>query len=219
MTSRDEFILYLEPDVHTTARQWIDTFITSSSSRFYPTTATKYTCHTSMTGFFELPNDMTVTQFIALIDPLIQKQEFHSIPVIDTNPLLVTKLDTEQREKPVHLLLPVSVTNSYHEIVENLRRVCSDRQIMIRPKKINHISLAYWDEPEATAEQHEAWQSMVNSGIFEKMEETARTEFQSLSNPRDWHIVLYRRTKKGRQVGEPHIFAEQARWKVIPRPM
>jgi hypothetical protein len=64
--------------------------------------------------------------------------------------------------------------------------------IKVRPKRIDHICLAYYDELYGQA----AWSEAVRSGLLINMKESAMTTIE-LSAQTNWDIVLLQRTSKG----------------------
>ncbi|KAI8139523.1 hypothetical protein BJV82DRAFT_245843 [Fennellomyces sp. T-0311] len=220
-SSTRELILYLEPMHGSPFRIHVDNFIENSRMRFHFTTACKYDCHSSMTGFFSVQqNDLQ--QIIDTLNTIIHSKSTllgRDTPKVKTTPLLVRKATaiidqgTQQprviNEFPVHLLLPLAAPEPYHKVVSEF----AEKYPAIRPKAINHISLGYWDEPHATPEQNAKWNRLVlEDRLMERMYEAARETFRNDISPNEWDIVLYERTLKGVNVGNRHEFMERGRW-------
>ncbi|KAI8984406.1 hypothetical protein BDF20DRAFT_387550 [Mycotypha africana] len=198
-----ELIIYLEPSYE--VRQYIESFLEECKERFGPTTANKYGCHITMVGFFDVDNEAQQEDLKNKLDSLLKKFKTTSLPIIEIKPFLVT--DKETRES-VHLLLPVTSPEPYHQLMRELAKYYP----MLRLKRINHISLAYWDEPEATRLEQEHWKKSRKE-IFQQIQEYATQYFKQLdSTNMNWDVVLYKRKVKGDHVGEKHVFEEIQRW-------
>lgn len=210
-----ELIVYLEPDQ--SVRDKVDTFVQSTKKRFNATTATKYSCHVTMTGFFQVRDSaVEIPSITRTLDTLLERKVLPR-PTIDYNPVLVkgtkeTRLGRTFIDIPVHLLLPVNAPEAYRELVREFAAQVEG----VRPKSINHISLAYWDEPNATDEEEQAWYRGVSQEhLMEDICEDAKHTFCGPQQPTPWDIVLYQRIVKGEHVGEPHQFKEIRRWRAV----
>lgn len=209
MTTSLELIIYLEPSAE--FKQQVEHFLDTCREKHGPTTANKYGCHITMTGFFNVNNVQEQHQMKQLVEKLLQNMGKVSLPLVERKSLLVKDKFTLL---PIHLLLPVSVPEQFSTFMMNLSREC-ETITTLRLKKINHISLAYWDEPEATQEQQERWHmATTEQDLFEKIQYDADVYFGNVNDPNYWDIVLYQRKQKGKLVGEPHIFQELGRWRV-----
>ncbi|KAG2235404.1 hypothetical protein INT48_005754 [Thamnidium elegans] len=168
------------------------------------TTAIKYGCHISMTGFFYLEQDQD-QELKFLLDNILRnfKISVKVPPLVNLNPLLVKKQD--------HLLLQVTNTDDYKNAISSLAEKCKEI-VTLRLKRMDHISLAYWDEPNATPKQQMQWKVSMDQGIFDKIKQEADIYFQQVDSPVHWDVVLYERVSKGLLVGQAHIFKELDRW-------
>lgn len=225
-----ELNLYLEPSPSSALRLRVEEFLKDTAANVYPTTATKYNCHVSMTGFFQVRDGKTDVKDI--IDTLDKSIERHRpairdspAPQVSTSPVLVRKQqatvilnprgtgETQVVDQmPVHLLLPVSTADVYRNVVQEL----AERYAVVRPKPINHVSLAYWDEPEASIEETADWHARVlQDRIMENLYDAAVNAFRDVEQPPRWDIVLYKRVACGRKIGQPHQFEEKRRWYIV----
>lgn len=209
MTTSIELIVYLEPSAE--FKQQVEHFLDTCREKYGPTTANKYGCHITMTGFFNVNNVQEQHQMKQLIEESLQNMGKVSFPRVERKSFLVKDKLTLL---PVHLLLPILVPEQFPAAMMNLSRKCI-AITTLRLKKINHISLAYWDEPEATQEQQERWHTATSEqDLFEKIQRDADVYFGNVNDPNYWDIVLYQREQKGKLVGESHIFQELGRWRV-----
>ncbi|GAN07666.1 hypothetical protein MAM1_0171c07168 [Mucor ambiguus] len=204
-----DLIVYLEPSAE--FKQQVEHFLDSCKAKYGPTTANKYGCHITMTGFFNVSTEDDQMRVKQLLDASLQDIHEASTPQIERKSLLVRDRTTQ---RPIHLLLPLSVPADFHVAMENLSRKCASIATL-RLKKINHISLAYWDEPEATQEQQEHWRlAITEQGLFENIQHDADEYFGDVNDSLYWDVVLYQRVQKGNLVGESHVFRELSRWRV-----
>lgn len=192
-----ELIIYLEPNLE--FKETVQEFLNSIKK---PTTAIKYGCHISMTGFFYVEQDQ---EFKMLLDEILKHFKFSDtvLPKVNLNPLLVKNGD--------HLLLQVTDTDDYKNLMSILAEKCKE-MVTLRLKRVDHISLAYWDEPNATPKQQIEWKESVDQGVFDEIKQEADIYFQQVDSSVHWDVVLYERVSKGLLVGQAHVFKELARW-------
>lgn len=199
-----ELIIYLEPSKE--VKQSVELFLTEMEQKYGSTTANKYSCHTSMTGFFRIEEDQ-VNEIIEFLnkDTIHFRSRKDATPQINFNSIIAYDKSTNT---PKHLLLPIKAPQIYHDMMDKLSKVVP----FIRVKRIDHISLAYWDEPQATTDQREDWEERNKSQIFDNMKRDADIYFKDTKNPLQWDIVLYERVYKGVLIGQHHEFKELGRW-------
>ena len=138
-----------------------------------------------MSGFFTVTEPDRVLECIQSTLP-----KAHTI-LIDMKPLLVDNH---------HLLLPITAPPSLHTMMTQVADQCQDIA-HIRIKKINHISLAYWDD------------NTHDEAILKQITKQATSYFSNLCQEEGvWDIVLYERTKKSQAITEVHQFRELKRW-------
>ncbi|KAI8877344.1 hypothetical protein K501DRAFT_198409 [Backusella circina FSU 941] len=188
-----ELILYLEPTK--TSLLW--NYVQQTTSN-YNTTASKYACHVTMTGFFSTSNPEAI------------RHAFHdaikAFPSLDTPTIAKPILVHATEPLKAHLLLPVTVSDDYHRLLSAFASAGP-----IRLKKINHISLAYWDEPRATLNDTATWHHFLQTCPLQSITQDFETISEEQTN---WDIVLYQRTLKGEGVGEKHQFKELERYSI-----
>lgn len=193
-----DLIVYLEPPSE--IKQQVDHFLDTTADNIGFTTANKYRCHVSMTGFFQTDHDQMDT-VKEILDKVLQ-HDFKVNPKLDWNPLIVKDKLTSD---PYHVLLPVSVSDEYRQCMQAFAKEARSKlDITVRPKRIDHISLAYWDEHEKKDCRE----------LFEKIKEAADAYFNQVGCNGPWSIVLYQRSFRGDGLREPHIFKEISRWNV-----
>ncbi|KAI9315343.1 hypothetical protein BX666DRAFT_391904 [Dichotomocladium elegans] len=215
-----ELILYLEPTTKR-FRDCVDAFITESSKNV-PSTAMKYHCHVTMTGFFRVHSYEQLRAIIGRLEIILGAYDGaalvlsdHPAPTVGRTPILVRKKHNVPQsfaatsgdrpwsmdDIPVHLLLPVSTPPIYRTIVNQLASEFTE----IRPKDINHISLAYWDEPQASEEETAAWyRAVLENRWMDTLYDLAKKTFEDCPLHTTWDIILYERVQKSSKVGVPH---------------
>ncbi|CAO3651912.1 unnamed protein product [Cunninghamella blakesleeana] len=235
-----ELIVYLEPAKETPLYQSISTFLNQSKETYYPSTATKYPPHTSITGFFHINNREWIPLIINKYDHYLKeafKEGFFlnesNRPYINIEPLLVSRpyssssssLSNYQKQ---NLLLPIQVSTSFHTLFSTCAHDINHTILTnhhhhqqqelqnekIRIKRIDHISLFYLDEPNATEEEMEHGLTWPNTDInIKKMKEDIFNQLNALDlKNQKWDIVFYERIHKSITLGEPHQLNELARW-------
>ncbi|ORZ05825.1 hypothetical protein BCR42DRAFT_456699 [Absidia repens] len=247
-----ELILYLEPTRNTPLRQCLDSILSNIASSYHPSTALKYPIHVSVTGFFTVDTQADVAFITDTYSQILssEKQQQRSsahcqLPNIDLKPIIVSTPhphnDThDSLYSTKHLLLPVTVPDDYQlllaECADHINKHYSSdgdgsRQQQqqqqkfrrIRPKRMDHISLAYWDEPMATMKEANDWLQWSHGPGIESMKQDIIQhlhEFQSAASSlavtaAPWDMVLYERTHKGNDVGVKHVFQEWHRWHLM----
>lgn len=192
-----ELIVYLEPSDECALLKSMNAFLKNDQYMF--TTAGRYSCHCSMTGFFHCPNAVD-TQ--STLGDCIKK----GMGQVKLLPALIAK------ETP-HLLLPVEAPRHYRAAIEMFaHKMWSQFGIKVRPKRIDHISLAYFDETHG----QQGWLEAVHNGLLTDMKESAMKSIP-ISGQTNWDVVLLRRTHKAVNQGEKHQFVELARWNNVDR--
>lgn len=195
-----ELIVYLEPHADSKLAQGVDSFLKDAGHRFLHNTASRYDCHCSMTGFFHYPDATDVADVLNSCLPQT------GLGRVEVKQALIAK------ETP-HLLLPVQAPRAYHKVVELFaHKMWTQFHTQVRPKRIDHISLAYYDEPQG----REDWNKVVESGLLIDMKELAMTTIE-ISQQTNWDIVLLRRTCKGAGQGQKHKFKLIRRWNNVDR--
>ncbi|KAI8097290.1 uncharacterized protein BX664DRAFT_326041 [Halteromyces radiatus] len=244
-----ELIVYLEPTKSTPLQQCLNNILEKVAPEYYLSTATKYPVHISVTGFFTV-DTMADVDFIKdtyhniLTSKFPSGEHTPSTIFINSAPLLVSTpaqgVQHQQQEEEgedrkshalssKHLLLPVEIPKEHHERLMKCAQIINNHyynngkgNMMIRSKRIDHISLAYWDEPNATEFETNQWLQWSNGSqvgimiqdIINRLKDLLDddTDKYIATNLTAWDIVLYERTFKGTHIGERHRFKEIARW-------
>ncbi|KAJ2862832.1 hypothetical protein GGH94_004025 [Coemansia aciculifera] len=195
-------IIYLEPRRTSPLYTAIERFFAASALRFGHTEAHMYHPHSSMTGFIDLPyaSDL-VTSITAHLDSLITNLST-AMPV-----LLGVNTARDYPHPGTHKIEAKFNTPAvFRDIVNTVQKLVP--QARIRPKKIAHISLAYYNkhvqtdnriEDTAAADIHELAQSLLSP---------------LLDNPADnkWDIAFYELAFESSALHIPHRFNQIARW-------
>ncbi|KAI9280901.1 hypothetical protein BC943DRAFT_330535, partial [Umbelopsis sp. AD052] len=184
-----ELIVYLEPNADSTLMKSVNAFL-----QRHCTTASRYECHCSLTGFFFSDDAAQVADVLGDCVP-------GDLGAVHVKHGLIAK------ETP-HLLLPVQAPRPYYAAIELFaHKMATQQNVQVRPKRIDHISLAYHDEPHGQQE----WDNAVRGGYLHTLQHEALTTIQ-VSDQIGWDIVLLERTSKGTGQGEMHRFRTIRRW-------
>ncbi|KAI9028994.1 hypothetical protein CLU79DRAFT_832370 [Phycomyces nitens] len=213
-----ELIVYLEPTHSSSLWKTVNEFIHSTTNQFYTTTASRYSCHATMTGFFKVESQdpIAAIKHISNILENVQSYFKKGFARAETRATVVKSTGHHLDQVKGHLLLPVTASSHYHQGIKAFAEQCKEYGIHVRTKPINHISLAYWDEPGVPEHKNEEWQRLITKEhLLERMESVVNGMLKEVSNPADWDIVLYERVVKGNAIGEMHQFVECMRCKVV----
>jgi hypothetical protein len=164
-----------------------------------------------VTGFFKVNSQLELNSILAAYDRALTST--NNFPTTSLTPLLVpTSPPTALSSK--HLLLPVTVPACLHDrLTQCAEDINKTMSVHIRPKRMDHISLAYWDEPQATPLETDAWLAWCNGPEMETMKQEMMHQLGSIDGSDiSWDIVLYERIHQGAAVGEKHQFQELSRW-------
>jgi hypothetical protein len=164
-----------------------------------------------VTGFFKVNSQLELNSILAAYDGALTST--NDFPKASLTPLLVpTTPPTALSSK--HLLLPVTVPACLHDrLTQCANDINKAMSVHIRSKRMDHISLAYWDEPQATPLETDAWLAWCNGPEMETMKQEMMYQLESIDDSdTSWAIVLYERIHQGAAVGEKHQFQELSRW-------
>lgn len=207
-----ELIVYLEPNRACALRQCLDHFLLELAPRFYLSTAIKYPPHVSVTGFFKVNNQLELNSILAAYEGVLSSASDH--PTASLTPLLAPTNPPPTELSSKHLLLPVTVPACLYDLLTHCAHdINKTMSVHIRPKRMDHISLAYWDEPQASPLETDAWLAWCNGPEMETMKQDLMRQLGSIDNSdTSWSIVIYERIHQGAAVGEKHQFQELSRW-------
>ncbi|CAI2165983.1 14605_t:CDS:1 [Funneliformis geosporum] len=198
------YILYLEPSKTSKFYKSIQNFFDQTLKLYGPNEALQYPPHCSMTGFFILQDDIQrkINQIIELIDLFL---ESHKNEISNSSYAAIQLKDIICIS--ARLLISLQVYQPLHQLVQLISNLDSN----IRPKRIDHISLAYCSNSFA-----ECRQKLNNNDIMQNMLEFAREliEFDEANGGGSWDIVFYENLKLSQKLDEQHIFREIKRWRI-----
>jgi len=200
-----KFIIYLEPRKSSCLFKSLTQFFKQSEMLYGFNEAHLYHPHTSMTGFFQLISsdhliEMTLLEILNFLDHFLFR----------TNSLKgnkLVRLDKIFQPKASKLNLEIQADSCFHSLIEKLAAQFSNLSL-IRPKKIDHISLVYFNKSMPTLRSH-------TSTEMDELEYLAK-ELVSLEEMADteWDIVFYELLHPSAALGVPHEFFEIARWHI-----
>ncbi|KAJ1966289.1 hypothetical protein GGI12_000194 [Dipsacomyces acuminosporus] len=237
-------IIYLEPRRNTPLYTAIEGFFRASSAMFGPTEAHQYHPHSSMTGFIDVDDGMLASQDMVShhsvssgcalakiachLDVLISsyKTEWHhhhhsnhhhhhkSSPhdnLVPTVQGIATSYDYPHKgthKVDVRLDTPPAFRQIIDKVVEAFP------EIHIRPKRIGHISLAYYNK-------HVKTDNLMSDQKASKLDSLARSFIYdspdaAVLDPENnlWDIAFYELAFKSPVLSVPHRFNEIARWQL-----
>ncbi|KAJ1819171.1 hypothetical protein LPJ60_003923 [Coemansia sp. RSA 2675] len=197
-------IIYLEPRRTSPLYKAIEEFFAQSALHFGPTEAHMYHPHSSMTGFIDLSQTPNPKHLIASIAAHLDRL----IPGLPKMPRL-TGVGTA-RDYPhggTHKIeAKLDTPSVFREIVDLLRELVPVAGI--RPKKIGHISLAYFNK-------HVHTNCRIEDPLAVDMQGLASSLLEPLINSEvdnTWDIAFYELALESTALHIPHQFNEIARW-------
>ena len=207
-----ELILYLEPSAQSSlCTQTRSFFHASRSQPFARNEALRYPVHCTMLGFFDKPSSASsspsgVDSLKEYLDRSIaQIQHQLSLQPFVPGPQAQQKQHQEHQEQkkpavliqgfvrpgPETLLISLLPSDELLALVASL--TAHFPELGLRPKRINHLSLCYWDESE-----------MVRRGSLSDLEKKQRQEWTDYAQTLAWEAIPMLRTDP---IPQPH--AEQ----------
>ncbi|KAG0035867.1 hypothetical protein BGZ82_005023, partial [Podila clonocystis] len=209
-----ELILYLEPrptsELGLQLHQFFSKSHTAPWGKRTNNEALKYPPHITMVGFFNSPSqefasDYSIGQIVAFLDQAIAhiSSSSSSSSSCNVSQQIVQGLI---RPSPTSLLLVIQPSSMLTDLIQHW----ADRfpELGLRLKKINHLSLSYWDDDHAVSEaelrEREQWvDQAVELAVAscpwlellrsEKEEEEIRQHVARISREHasEWDVVLY----------------------------
>ncbi|KAI7830454.1 hypothetical protein BC939DRAFT_525652 [Gamsiella multidivaricata] len=213
MTS--ELILYLEPARFSTLWTQLQSFFLASQSQpWSENEAARYPAHVTMVRFFDDPSPTTTTTTTK--DRLIEYlgQHIHQISLASA-PSSRVKLRGLLRPRPDLLLIAIEPPTELLDMMQAWKDAFPELEL--RLKKINHLSLCYWDEQETqrkriTAkemDQRVEWTDRA-TGMVQECIPMSQADTPGVNE--SWDIVLYSIQGRDKSDGLPYPLVELARW-------
>ncbi|PJF19758.1 hypothetical protein PSACC_00425 [Paramicrosporidium saccamoebae] len=215
------YILYLEPNGSNPLLQLIKDFFELSKG-IGLNEAQQYRPHCSITGFFEATTNPQgefdpIEAFCRLIDHELSRSHLHvGLGGIELDPK--GKANSPRQIPSVRLTL---ATEGVREIAALLKDKMSNYDVHIRPKLVDHISLAYianFPQREHSEGIYQFCSSMTNSKADsvhydpQAYLEAARLHFKDgLVESNEWNLVLHEE-EHSTSMNEPHKFHSVRTW-------
>ncbi|KAJ2830433.1 hypothetical protein GGI24_001908 [Coemansia furcata] len=196
-------IIYLEPRRTTPLYAAIERFFALSSQRFGPTEAHMYHPHSSMTGFIELPPEggaELVARIAAHLDALIT-------PALLPLPTLVAvNTARDYPHQGTHKIeAKLDTPAVFRDIVGTMQKLVPEARI--RPKKIGHVSLAYYNKHVRTENRIDE-----NAADIHALAHALLDPLIGRQDGNQWDIAFYELALESTALHIPHRFNEIARW-------
>ncbi|KAF9320031.1 hypothetical protein BG003_007393 [Podila horticola] len=233
-----ELILYLEPRLTSELGSQLHQFFSKSHcapwGKHTNNEALKYPPHITMVGFFNSPSeefasDYSIEQIVAFLDQATaQISSSFSFSQQTVRGLI--------RPSPTSLLLAIQPSSTLTDLIQHW----ADRfpELRLRLKKINHLSLSYWDDdhtvPEAELRAREQWVDQAQElawvscpwlteipssstededGDMRKTEEIREHVGRiSREHASEWDVVLYEIEGRVRSSSAEYPLVELKRW-------
>ncbi|KAK9763499.1 hypothetical protein K7432_009756 [Basidiobolus ranarum] len=244
MTS--ELILYLEPSRHSALSAQTQQFYEASRLQpFSNNEALRYPIHSTMVGFFNRPISPSaplpdglgslieyLENSIPRLSQSLKSQPFQSLDGVQTKPPVL--IQGYVRPSPDSLLIALLPSDELSELVLDL---CQQfPSLGLRLKRINHLSLCYWDASEmirrnAMSEKEQSqrarWVDQAYALAYEKIpmlrplcnQEDDQSQVQQQQEQRSryvlnesWDIVLYEILGRDKTNDLPYPLQELKRW-------
>ncbi|KAJ2744972.1 hypothetical protein GGI20_002546 [Coemansia sp. BCRC 34301] len=214
---RRKCIIYLEPRRTSTLYAAIEQFFTMSASLYGPTEAHMYHPHCSMTGFIDIPADDSggssglVAQIANHLDTLIETLVVSSLRGRTKMPrLLRVNTACDYPHPGTHKIeAKLDTPSVFREIVDAMQKLVPEARI--RPKRIGHISLAYYNK-------HVQTEHRIEDGLAAEMHKLAESLLPvaapspATAEENRWDIALYELALESAALFIPHRFNQIARW-------
>ncbi|KAJ9080786.1 hypothetical protein DSO57_1021191 [Entomophthora muscae] len=197
-SSKRRFIVYLEPAPQSKLAASILEFYRLSRIKVGPNEAHLYHPHCSMTGFFTLASD-DVDAVVGSVKRCLSGWLSPSTPF--PSPTLGSLV-----AKDSGLQLKLQVPEYYHAMVNNLVDELAPLA-RLRPKSLDHISLAYLNKHVKT---FRTFAPAEISALYEIARNINLAENTHLA----WDIAFYEQLHNSQDLCHPHHFKEIARWPV-----
>lgn len=199
-------IIYLEPRQGTWLNLAINEFLTQSDARWGPTEAHMYHPHSSMTGFIQLP-DQAAGQALTDLTFQLRKAVIHCRATITVPQVMGTRIVRDYPHGGTHKVdLVLETPPVFAQLVEMVRENTRG-QLLVRTKKMQHISLAYFNKHVKTARVLTEYRA----GLLMKLANALLTATDS-SDDNLWDIALYDLAYKSHSIHTPHQLNLVARW-------
>ncbi|KAI8322626.1 hypothetical protein GQ54DRAFT_317016 [Martensiomyces pterosporus] len=224
-------IIYLEPRRNSPLYTAIEGFFRASAALLGPTEAHQYHPHCSMTGFIDIADNMVVPA-AGVGSGGVQAPSGHVLTRIASHlHSLISRLHSERQRTPagsVPTVRTVSTSHDYphkgtHKVEVLLDTPPAFRHIIdgvtsavpqahIRPKRIGHISLAYYNK-------HVKTENLMSDEQAAQLDSLARSFLYGSDGVFDpernlWDIAFYELAFKSPVLAAPHRFNEIARWQL-----
>lgn len=195
-----ELILYLEPSAQSSLRTQTESFFHASRSQpFAGNEALRYMIHSTMLGFFNKPASGANALQEYLDGSIAQIKHQLALQPFFTHGSLHQQHQQQQtkpavliqgfvRPNPESLLIALLPSDELLSLVASL--TAQFPELGLRPKRINHLSLCYWDESD-----------MVRRGFMSDLEKKQRQEWTDHAQTLAWETIPMLRTNPSPQ---PH---------------
>jgi hypothetical protein len=189
-----EYILYLQPKRSSSLYKSVTAFYSLSLEKLGPNEAHLYHPHVSITGFWQTDTPVD-SEFLKALETILP---------------LDVQIAVQPPFQEKTLILPIQSGPKLKALPHLLQSLPHPESASIRPKRVDHLSLAYGQGYDP---QNPAYLSLAHT-VFEDLEGLNCTEWEIIFLEREFKS-LNSNQGNGNGLIEPHRFKEIQKWGIV----